>query len=358
MRHVRNDKYCSYWRTCQLLVCHLVLLSVTVMHAVGQPLNQPLPSPAQPLIQHKSLGAVQLRLETDRQTMGITDRLRLTLSVEAPASLVITFPQVADQLGPFTVLSQNPIGPLTTAPQTQQWKREYALEADRVGTLTIPPLTVSFLDTEATQKAPPQQLRTDPLTITVTTVLPDDADVTAPKDIAPPVVLSRHGMPPWVWIVIASLVSFGLFGGMWWWYRRRRPRAAALPPPQPAHVIALEALRRLQREDLIRRQRIEEFYVRLSDILRHYVEWRFGLRAPEQTTEEFLAVVLSTGGLIATHRDLLRTFLEHCDLVKFARHQPGPDDMQEALESARVFVEQTADEQAVVTVSSSGVEVL
>jgi hypothetical protein len=192
----------------------------------------------------------------------------------------------------------------------------------------------------------------------VTTVLPDDADVTAPKDIAPPVVLSRHGMPPWIWIVTASLVGLGLFGGLWWWYWQRRPRAAALPPPQPAHVIALEALRRLQREELIRRQRIEEFYVRLSDILRRYVEWRFGLRAPEQTTEEFLAVILSTGGLIATHRDLLRTFLEHCDLVKFARHQPSPDDMQEALESARVFVEQTADEQAVVTVSSSGVEVL
>jgi hypothetical protein len=146
-----------------LLICNLVLLSVTVMNAVGQSSDQPLPFPAQALPQHKSLGAVQLRLETDRQTMGITDRLRLTLSVEAPSSLVITFPQVADKLGPFIVLSQNPIGPLTTALQTQQWKREYALEAESVGELTIPPLTVSFQDAEATQKATPQQLRTDPL---------------------------------------------------------------------------------------------------------------------------------------------------------------------------------------------------
>jgi hypothetical protein len=151
-----------------------------------------------------------------------------------------------------------------------------------------------------------------------------------------------------------ALCGIGLLGALWWYYWRRR-RMPAAPPRQPAHLVALEALRRLQRDDLIRQQRVEEFYVRLSAIVRHYIEWRFGLRAAEQTTEEFLAVVLTTDELIAAHRSLLSTFLEHCDLVKFARHQPTAHDMQQALASAHTFIDQTGDMQVVVAESGAGV---
>lgn len=126
----------------------------------------------------------------------------------------------------------------------------------------------------------------------------------------------------------------------------------------PAHALALAALAQLQQQDLIGQQRIEAFYVRLSTILRRYIELRFGLRAPEQTTEEFLTSALATGGLIALHRDLLDTFLQHCDLVKFARHRPAPGDMEEAFESAKNFVEHTADSHVVVAVPASGEPVL
>ena len=105
-------------------------------------------------------------------------------------------------------------------------------------------------------------------------------------------------------------------------------------------------------------ERIEEFYVRVSTILRRYVELRFGLRAPEQTTEEFLVSALAIGGLIAAHRDLLGTFLQHCDLVKFARHRPTPGAMEETFESAKTFVEHTADMHVLVTVPQSGEPVL
>ena len=98
--------------------------------------------------------------------------------------------------------------------------------------------------------------------------------------------------------------------------------------------------------------------MRLSTILRRYVELRFGLRAPEQTTEEFLVSALATGGLIAAHRDLLEAFLQHCDLVKFARHHPTPSAMEEAFESAKTFVEHTADMHILVTVPQSGEPVL
>jgi hypothetical protein len=341
-----------------LFVLLIALWSSMVTDTSARPAGRTLPVSTPPVVQRKSLGAVHLQLETDRQTMSIADRLQLRLVVEAPIAMRVTFPQATDRLGPFTVLSQTPTGPVPMAPYTQRWQLDYTLEAEDTGELSIPLLTVTVQEAEAPQKATPRQLNTDPLTITVTTVLPEDADFTAPKDIAPPVVLTRRGVASWVITAAVGLAALVLLTGACWWYRRRSRLAAAPPPPQPAHVLALEALRRLQRQDLMTQQRLEEFYVRLSAILRRYVEWRFGLRAAEQTTEEFLAAVLATGGLIATHRNLLGNFLKHCDLVKFARHQPTPGDMQEALDSATIFVEQTADEHVMVEASVSGVEAL
>ncbi|MCZ6875692.1 MAG: hypothetical protein O7G88_19550, partial [bacterium] len=136
-----------------------------------------------------------------------------------------------------------------------------------------------------------------------------------------------------------------------------RARAAAEPQFQLAHVLALQALEELRRAGLLSEAQAEIFYVRVSDILRRYVEWRFGLQAAEQTTEEFLAAVHQTGGLIGTHQVLLGTFLAHCDLVKFARHQPGLDDMQQAHDSARQFILRTADSEALVATPPCGVGV-
>jgi hypothetical protein len=308
-------------------------------------------SPPQPLVQRKQHAEVHLKLAADRTSIGLADRLRLTLSVEAPPGTEITMPPDIRQLGPFTVLRQTAPAPRTVAPRVRQWHQEYVLEATASGDQTIPTLTVSFRLPGAPEDAVPQRLSTDPLTVTVTTVLPDNADLTAPKDIAPPVPIQRPRLPLWTWIGLGGLAAMGVAGGIWWWRRTRRPVAL---PPLPAHELALEALRLLQLQDLITQQHIEAFYVRLSAIIRQYIERRFGLRAPEQTTEEFLAALLDTGGLITAHRGLLSTFLHHCDLVKFARHQPTSDDMRQALESAMVFVEQTADAQVTVATTAAG----
>lgn len=301
------------------------------------------------------LRAIRLSLQADRQTIGITDRLRVTLSVEAPAAVEVTLPQVESPLGSFVVLRQEAIAPSSVAPGIQLWRQVYELEAERSGTLSIPSLPV-----EVTQRpdgdAPSLTLQTDPLSIAVTTLLGEDADVRAPNDIAPPIALQRRGMPPWVWLGLVGVVGLcGLLG--LWWLRRRKARATVEPEQQLAHVLALQALQDLVQSGVMQASQAERFYVRLSDILRHYVEWRFGLQAAEQTTEEFLAAVHQTGGLIGSHQNLLGTFLEHCDLVKFARHQPTLADMQGAYDSATEFVQRTADEEVWVEASLAGVGV-
>ena len=140
----------------------------------------------------------------------------------------------------------------------------------------------------------------------------------------------------WLWILLAVLA---IAAGIAFWIWKRRQRAAAPPvlPVTPPHAAALLALRQLRDENPV----VEVFYVRLSGIVRRYLEDRFQLRAPERTTEEFLREVAQAGTFPEQHRELLGAFLTECDLVKFARHQPESADRERAFGAALRFVEET-----------------
>ena len=78
--------------------------------------------------------------------------------------------------------------------------------------------------------------------------------------------------------------------------------------------------------------------------MRRYLEDRFELRAPELTTEEFLASVGESPDLSREHQVLLREFLRQADLVKFAGVRPAADDIQQSVDAARQFLEETKQE--------------
>ncbi|MGD9612280.1 MAG: hypothetical protein AB7V22_05190 [Kiritimatiellia bacterium] len=155
--------------------------------------------------------------------------------------------------------------------------------------------------------------------------------------------LAQWPAPPsrWLWIALAILAGLAAA-----FFALRNflatPRTFLhLPPPVPPHRIALDALADLRAKGWIEALRIEPFYVALSGIVRRYLEARFGLRAPERTTEEFIRDALSSRKLSDAHRDLVAGFLEQSDLVKFARHAPGQADMHNALDSAERLVRET-----------------
>ena len=132
----------------------------------------------------------------------------------------------------------------------------------------------------------------------------------------------------WLWALLALAVAVVAI----WFWKRRKPAIE----PKPIEVrlsafdIAVAALQQLRHDA----PPVEVFYTRLSDIVRQFIEGQFGLRAPEQTTEEFLA----TARLPAQHMTLLGAFLQESDLVKFARLRPGKEDMERAFDAAEKFV--------------------
>ena len=139
----------------------------------------------------------------------------------------------------------------------------------------------------------------------------------------------------WLWLLPAVVV---LGAAVYWlWKRRKLTAAEAAVVPPSAYEVAIRELRRLREDN----PPVEEFYTRLSDIVRHYLEGQLGLRAPERTTEEFLYEVSQDHSLSPEHRDLLGAFLQESDLVKFARLRPGEDDKQRAFGAAEKVVEET-----------------
>lgn len=137
----------------------------------------------------------------------------------------------------------------------------------------------------------------------------------------------------WGWIALAVLV-LALLLILFWWWRRRKPAVTGetLVQRTPAE-LALAALATLKAQNLP----VEVFYTRVSDIIRQFIEGQFGLHAPERTTEEFLA----EARLPVESMALLGAFLQEADLVKFARLQPGPEDVARAFGAAEKFVKGT-----------------
>jgi hypothetical protein len=141
--------------------------------------------------------------------------------------------------------------------------------------------------------------------------------------------------PPWVWwaIGIGAVVILALLVVLIVWLVRRKP---AVAPPTP-RMIALRAL-----DDL--RAHIGEldpyaFSVRVSDVLRTYVSGQFDLKATTQTSPEFLASIAGSPRFSEGDKQLLATFLERCDMLKFARIEAHAEENGELLGAAAAFVQ-------------------
>jgi hypothetical protein len=196
------------------------------------------------------------------------------------------------------------------------------------GALTIAPFTARARDGTVAASTPELQLE-------VTSLLEQ-----AGAEIEPPGPLYASPSRWWIWTLLAAagaLLAF-LFVR---WRRRAASRPSPAATPVPPHTKALRALARLRVVARTTPAQIEAFYVEVSQVLRTYLEERFGLRAPERTTEEFLAEI-EQGSVLATDQRLaLQRFLSQCDLVKFAAQLPGEGIHLETFAIAERFVETT-----------------
>ena len=167
------------------------------------------------------------------------------------------------------------------------------------------------------------------------------------RDIKPPVEIPSG----WAWVgwVLLALVVAALAFLAWRYWQKRRAQAAVVPVIPP-HIRAKQKLR----EALALIGQPREFCIVVSDTIRGYLEERFDFHAPERTTEEFLYELQGTNLLSSDQKNSLGEFLKRCDLVKFAKYEPGPPELRDLHESAMQLVEETEPVMAALQAVKAG----
>jgi hypothetical protein len=144
--------------------------------------------------------------------------------------------------------------------------------------------------------------------------------------------------------VLGGIIVLGAIGVLIWYLRRRKKNKPLFGPPKPeipAHIIAFRELRELADEKLWQKSEFKQYYTRLTGVIRHYMERRYGIQAMEMTSHEILEEWKLSGENTGDLDEKLNGLLNLADLVKFAKQKPVASENEENMERAYDFVERT-----------------
>lgn len=294
-------------------------------------------------------GPIRVEVRLSSENIKLSDLLEMELVATTDPEYTIQFPDVSEVLKQFSIHSWKELPEAVTESGKIVKTYHYQIEPLELGMCEIPPLTFTFERKEPSDDKTDQgALETASLWVDVATSLPADPNAIAIADIEDVVEMKADYTWLWITLGVVCLLAAGIAVGM-----AVRPKKAVQIRRvyKPAHEIAFEVLRGIAGEKLVEQGRIKEFYEKLSGCLRQYIENRFQLRAPEQTTEEFLEQLKTSDALKLEHKQELQKFLEHCDLVKFARYQPSNEQINESLTMAEAFVDKTKSLEHLVDVT-------
>ena len=144
--------------------------------------------------------------------------------------------------------------------------------------------------------------------------------------------------PELFWGLPGGLVLIVL--GFWLWTRWRYGKNSK-PDIVPPWVLAELALDRLSMEVESKQMPLSSAFVRLTDVIRKYLEDRYHLPVTSRTTDEFMRDMRESSPLPETDQPFLRDFLTSADLIKFAKMPPDETGIRHALTGAKELVKHT-----------------
>lgn len=248
----------------------------------------------------------------DSTSIKIGEQVSYRINVEADSTSLIVFPE-GQTFNPMEVV-ESLAADTTRIGARFRLIKDYMLTQFDSGTYTIPQQRVLINETP---------YLTDSVTIEVTGVA---VDTTKQKmySIKPAMeVPSGFDIPGWVWWLLAVLVLGGL---VFYFFRRRKKRKEAeqkLPP----YERAMFELQQLDQSHLLENRQTKEYYSKLTEAVRRYIEDEVHLRAMESTTSElisYLEMKMQAGELKLSREtiDNLKVILHRADLAKFANSKP------------------------------------
>ena len=284
-------------------------------------------------------GPVTMQVRLWPKEPRLSDLVELEIEVGAEADVVIRSPDFGSAVGDFLVRDYVERSPKKQPENDKPNRRvfRYQLEPIHTGVHLIRSVAIEFVDNRenSEQKGQPAWIESDPIEVKISSELGDQVPNLANLEpMAPPKTID----PPirWWWlagglILIAAVAAFFL-------NRRSRVKTAVAHQPT-AEEIAHMQLESLLAENLPSRGMFKDFYLRLTGIVRNYIEGITGLRAPEQTTEEFLQEMRTKKVFATVQSQRLTDFLEAADLVKYAGQQPDSSQVDTSIVRAKEFID-------------------
>ena len=275
-------------------------------------------------------GGATLTVTADDATIRTGQPLVVDITVDRPADLSVMVPAIKSPLGVWDIRKAESLPVSKQLPN--RITERLTLVTFESGEQTVPSLTFTLRSADGKETP----LASPALPITVSSLLTDGYDPSNIRDVKGVVDIPLESRWPWIagFAVLAGLL--GWLGFSWW-----KGRTAQAAPLEPVHVRAMRELDALAAQQLPQKGMVLDFYVLLSDTVRRYVEGRFGIKAPEQTTKEFLQAARFHPSIRDDHQRMLAAFLRAADMVKFAAQRPGPAECDRGLDAARGFVRES-----------------
>ncbi len=297
---------------------------------------------------------IKLRTALEHDSIWLGDQIKLLMVVEQEAGSKVEFPHLSDSIQKIEILKKSKIDTSKLEGTRIQLKLSYLITCFDSGAHYIPSFYFKVKRGEQTDS-----IRSNDLTLIVK--FPPVDLKRGPADIKKPFTapITFKEIAPWLLgiILIAALLFLVIYAIS----RRNKNRPLFQRPPKPKlppHIIALQELDKLKTEQLWQHEKVKDYYTRLTDIIRVYIEDRFEMPAMEQTTFEILTGFKSLKIQIdAGSVKELKEILELADLVKFAKLAPLPNENDLMLSNAYLFVKETTREVVTEISKTDGTEV-
>ncbi len=284
---------------------------------------------------------VAIGVKMDTNILLIGDHTKVTLEAVIPDNYSVVFPIYNDTI--IDKLEILDIMPLDTVIENNllRIRQQYLVTSFDSGWYTIPPMefsvssdSVNLVDT----------LLSKPLYFGVMTMPLDTANADSITDIKAPIEspITFREILPFAGIGLGILLVLFLAYYLYMKFARKEPIFVKKEKPkEPAHLIAFRNLDALKESKLWQQGKNKEFYSQLTDIVRTYIEDRFGIFAMEMTTDEIIEVVISEGIINKELKNELFDTLVLADFVKFAKATTLDNENEQSIKFAYEFVIKT-----------------
>lgn len=305
-----------------------------------------------PLVSLANVGPISLKASLDSAhiIMGKQTTLHIEIVDNNGVNGALPILDADTIIAEIEVISKSQADTIDLENNRRQINQDIIIQSFDSGLYTIPP--IQYIVGKDTFKANPLVLKVIPVSVDSLQTIHGQADVIYPNsrwyDFLPDFITDY-----WGWILVVIIVILGAIFGLLL-YKKKLPITLTTTKKEiPPYELAIQLLEKLRDEKLCERGQEKEFYTRLTDILRSYIDSRFGINAMEMTTTQIIESLNNNNETIRS-KSYVEQVLEIADFVKFAKVRPLPDDNVKSYNWALQFVKETKPiEESVNTIDNS-----